>query len=91
MAEEQHVPGVQLDQSQFCCAVCLDVLKDPVTTHCGHSYCKHCIEGCWDHMEETGTYRCPQCRETFNSRPVLRRNNMLAEVTLVGIKCDNVL
>nr|XP_046237214.1 tripartite motif-containing protein 16-like [Scatophagus argus] len=71
---------MELDHNQFCCSVCLDLLKEPVTIPCGHSYCKHCIEGCWDQEEETGTYSCPQCRETFTSRPVLRRNNMLAEV-----------
>uniref|UniRef100_A0A3Q1F0B3 RING-type domain-containing protein n=1 Tax=Acanthochromis polyacanthus TaxID=80966 RepID=A0A3Q1F0B3_9TELE len=73
--------GVELDQDQFCCSVCLDLLKEPVTIYCGHSYCRGCIEGCWDQEEEKGEFSCPQCRETFIPRPVLRRNNMLAEVS----------
>uniref|UniRef100_UPI003AAFFE9C tripartite motif-containing protein 16-like n=1 Tax=Centroberyx gerrardi TaxID=166262 RepID=UPI003AAFFE9C len=79
MAEQQQ-HGFELDEDQFCCSICLDLLKDPVTLHCGHNYCRSCIAGCWDHEEEKGVYSCPQCRESFNPRPVLRRNNMLAEV-----------
>ncbi|XP_058246824.1 tripartite motif-containing protein 16-like [Hemibagrus wyckioides] len=72
--------NISVDQDQFSCPVCLDLLKDPVTIPCGHSFCKVCINGCWDQEDQKGIYSCPQCRDTFTPRPVLRRNNMLAEV-----------
>ncbi|XP_063050984.1 tripartite motif-containing protein 16-like [Engraulis encrasicolus] len=67
-------------QDILMCSICLDLLKDPVTLHCGHNYCSGCINGCWDQEDEKGVYSCPQCRHTFTARPVLKRNNVMAEL-----------
>uniref|UniRef100_A0A8C2BJL1 Tripartite motif-containing protein 16-like n=1 Tax=Cyprinus carpio TaxID=7962 RepID=A0A8C2BJL1_CYPCA len=70
----------RFSQDELMCPVCLDLLKDPVTIQCGHSYCKSCITGCWDQEDQKRVYSCPQCRQTFSPRPALARNTMLTEL-----------
>ncbi|XP_069026262.1 tripartite motif-containing protein 16-like [Embiotoca jacksoni] len=71
--------GIERDQTKFCCSICLDLLKDPVTLPCGHSYCMSCIETYWNKEDEKKTYSCPQCRQDFTPRPVLVKNTMLQD------------
>ncbi|XP_065118139.1 tripartite motif-containing protein 16-like [Paramisgurnus dabryanus] len=68
---------LSVSQDQLICSICLDLLKDPVTIPCGHSYCMSCITNCWDQKRD---YSCPQCRKTFNTRPDIGKNVMLAEM-----------
>ncbi|XP_058491148.1 tripartite motif-containing protein 16-like [Solea solea] len=72
--------GVQLQRETFCCSICLEPLKDPVTLTCGHSFCMNCIKDHWDSEEQKRMYSCPQCRKIFISRPELLKNVMLADL-----------
>lgn len=47
---------VRLEAEAFLCSVCLDLLRDPVTILCGHSYCEPCIQVHWDQEGEKTPY-----------------------------------
>uniref|UniRef100_A0A3B5PQ27 Uncharacterized protein n=1 Tax=Xiphophorus maculatus TaxID=8083 RepID=A0A3B5PQ27_XIPMA len=66
------------DQDNLSCSICLDLLKDPVTIPCGHSYCMNCIKISWDGLYQSRLHSCPQCRQPFRQRPMLKKNIMLA-------------
>ncbi|XP_067241157.1 E3 ubiquitin/ISG15 ligase TRIM25-like [Chanodichthys erythropterus] len=72
-------------QSSLNCPICLNLLKNPVTTSCGHSFCMDCIKRCWDVGANRGVYSCPTCRMRFNKRPALGKTKVLADI-LEGMK-----
>ncbi|XP_067284911.1 E3 ubiquitin/ISG15 ligase TRIM25-like [Pseudorasbora parva] len=71
---------ISVDQDELKCPLCLDLLKDPVTITCGHSYCKTCIANCWDQEGKKRVYSCPQCRQTFSPRLALGKDTILAKM-----------
>lgn len=49
-------------QNQLRCSMCQDVVTDPVTFPCGHSYCTGCFT---DYCSDvTGGFSCTQCQHT---------------------------
>ncbi|KAM3860330.1 protein NLRC3-like [Diretmus argenteus] len=54
------------------CALCLDVLRDPVSTTWGHEFCRQCITSYWDQSGSPGDYVCPQCGDRSRTRPGLQ-------------------
>ncbi|KAK9958086.1 hypothetical protein ABG768_012265 [Culter alburnus] len=59
------------------CSICLNVFTDPVSTPCGHNFCKTCLNKYWNNSQ---TCNCPYCKETFKIRPDLKINTTLREV-----------
>ncbi|KAG7466532.1 NACHT, LRR and PYD domains-containing protein 12-like [Solea senegalensis] len=65
-----HEPGasetkdkfaVSVDEQTSRCPLCQDVLKDPVSTSCGHWFCRRCISSYRDQSGPPGDSCCPQC------------------------------
>lgn len=48
----------------FDCTLCLKMLYDPVTTPCGHSFCRACLFQSMDHGN-----KCPMCRTVLLLNP----------------------
>uniref|UniRef100_A0A671UEW8 Uncharacterized protein n=1 Tax=Sparus aurata TaxID=8175 RepID=A0A671UEW8_SPAAU len=66
-----------LTEDQFLCSICLDVFTDPVSTPCGHNFCKTCITQHWD---INVPYKCPNCKDVFFTRPKLQVNTFISEM-----------
>uniref|UniRef100_A0A4W6DIU1 Uncharacterized protein n=1 Tax=Lates calcarifer TaxID=8187 RepID=A0A4W6DIU1_LATCA len=64
-------------EDQFLCSICLDVFTDPVSTPCGHNYCKNCITSHWRINVPS---QCPMCNKVFNTRPELHINTFISEM-----------
>ncbi|KAL6491213.1 hypothetical protein MHYP_G00015580 [Metynnis hypsauchen] len=64
-----------LSEDQLQCSICLDVFTDPVSTPCGHNFCRVCLKKCWD---SSSRCKCPVCMEEFSKRPELRVNTFIS-------------
>ncbi|XP_072543589.1 E3 ubiquitin-protein ligase TRIM21-like isoform X1 [Salminus brasiliensis] len=62
---------------QFQCCICLDMFTDPVSTPCGHNFCKTCLTQYWNNTQHC---HCPLCKEEFTKRPELKINTTLREI-----------
>ncbi|KAJ8357769.1 hypothetical protein SKAU_G00205630 [Synaphobranchus kaupii] len=51
--------GSSLLEEELSCPVCTDIFRDPVVLRCSHSFCKACLQQCWEQKE---CRECPVCR-----------------------------
>ncbi|XP_030253964.1 protein NLRC3-like isoform X1 [Sparus aurata] len=68
-SDTQKTEGsVSVEEQPSCCSLCQDVLKDPVSTSCGHWFCRQCITSYWDQSASSEHSSCPQCGERSRTR-----------------------
>lgn len=66
----------------FECKLCYSLLFQPITTICGHTFCRECLERCLDHRVE-----CPCCRTALEQYHLGVRNMEITEaLELILIK-----
>ncbi|XP_031169480.1 E3 ubiquitin-protein ligase TRIM39-like [Sander lucioperca] len=79
-----------LCEEQLLCSICLDAFTEPVSTPCGHNYCKACITGYW---ASSGQVQCPLCMKKFRKRQQLQVNtefrDMVEHFNNMRVRGDN--
>lgn len=74
---EMAADNFLLPEDLFQCSICLDVFKDPVSTPCGHNFCKNCIT---EHLNLDVPLQCPICRRMFYPKPELQTNTLIKDM-----------
>ncbi|XP_072312710.1 E3 ubiquitin-protein ligase TRIM21-like [Eucyclogobius newberryi] len=64
-------------EETFRCSICLEVFSEPVSTPCGHNFCKPCICEAW---APEGPCTCPLCKRSYDRRPEISVNCLLLEM-----------
>lgn len=65
-------------RSELDCQVCYSLILDPLTTPCGHTFCRSCVARVLDHTD-----LCPVCRRKVGLPPAVQSesvNNTLARL-----------
>uniref|UniRef100_H3D8U8 Uncharacterized protein n=1 Tax=Tetraodon nigroviridis TaxID=99883 RepID=H3D8U8_TETNG len=66
-----------LSEELLLCPICLDVLNLPISTPCGHNFCKACIQGYWEAAELS---QCPVCKQKLSRGSEFKVNTLISEL-----------
>ena len=65
--------ATKIETDDILCIVCAEVLVDPCTLHCGHSFCQLCLASVWKSKTllspSPASLHCPICRQPWGSYP----------------------
>ncbi|XP_037374884.1 E3 ubiquitin-protein ligase TRIM38-like [Talpa occidentalis] len=69
------------------CSICLQLMTAPSSIHCGHSFCRGCLEGIIEKEQEERPWQmsfdCPLCRTKFQKdslRPMKQLENLIETI-----------
>ncbi|KAI9885800.1 MAG: 54S ribosomal protein L23, mitochondrial [Watsoniomyces obsoletus] len=63
-------------RTELDCQVCYHLLLDPLTTSCGHTFCRQCLHRILDHSN-----LCPICRRSLTMTPSLQAESSNRRLT----------
>lgn len=61
-----------VDYDDLDCSVCHDLICDPITISCGHTYCRLCLKNALERQP-----RCPLCRSPCSTNAVTHPTNIM--------------
>lgn len=71
---DQLYESVKIMQKSLECTICLELMKEPTKTRCGHSFCKSCIGKV---LTKKGAF-CPLCKKNLNRRNISKDDHLEA-------------
>lgn len=76
------------------CSICLELMTQPVSIDCGHTFCCICIVQFFENQQEEslslGIFQCPVCRAHFQEesiRPIKQLENLICTIRKVEQEC----
>jgi len=74
----KDVPQELINKDDFECTLCYRLLYNPVTTPCGHVFCRQCLDRCMDHSS-----MCPLCKGSLAEYLAERRQSTTEALELI--------
>ncbi|XP_051940135.1 LON peptidase N-terminal domain and ring finger 1, like [Hippocampus zosterae] len=71
-----------IDINDLECSLCMRLFYEPVTTPCGHTFCKVCLERCLDY-----TPHCPLCKESLKEYLACRKYSVTSVLDMLIKQC----
>ncbi|XP_033632252.1 LON peptidase N-terminal domain and RING finger protein 3-like [Asterias rubens] len=72
----RRVPEEKIDKEDYECSLCFRLFLEPLTTPCGHTFCKLCLNRSLDYSKA-----CPLCKDCLSDY-LATRNNTVNELAL---------
>ena len=73
----------ELLEEDFVCSCCYEILLEPTTLPCGHTFCRFCLAKWWQTSKRT---ECVECRRPVNEFP-----NVNFTLRFVYIHCYTII